>query len=132
MRWRETYAEPGFEELLLEGRDSLGFVVVGGEKIQQADHFQSLQGEFGGSEKADATACLLGGGEVANQHADAAGIDGGDALEVEDDFAMCLAEQFVEGGVEAIEGGAHAEAPGEFDNFYAIHGFRINVQRRPP
>src|SRR6266436_3096857 len=66
---------------------------------------------------------------MANQHADAAGIDGGDAFEVENNFGVTLAEKFDDGGIEAIERRAHAEASGELDNFDAVQGFRINIQR---
>ncbi len=112
--------------------DGLGFVVVGGEEIQQANHLQGLQSKFGRLQKADGSAGLLGGGEVANQHADAAGVDGGDALEVENNFGVTLAEKFDDGGIETIECRAHAEASSELDKFDAVQSLGINIQRRHP
>jgi hypothetical protein len=117
---------------LLKRGDSLGFVVEGGEEIQQADHLQCLHGKFGGFENADGTAGLFGGGQMANQHADAAGIDGGDGFEIENDFGMALAQELDNRGVEAVERRAHAEAPGEFDDFDSVQSLRINIQRRHP
>jgi hypothetical protein len=116
----------------LKRRDGLGLIVVRSEEIEQADHLQSLQREFGGLEKADGAAGLLGRSEMANQHADATGIDGWDAFEVENDFGVTLAEEFDDGGVEAVERGTHGEAPSELDYFDAVESFRINVQRCHP
>ena len=110
----------------------MGFVIKAGEEIQQADHFQGLQGKFGGFQEADGPAGLLGSGEMADQHADAAGIDGGDSFKIENDFGMAMAEEFDDRGVEAIECRAHAEASGEFDDFDSVQCFRINIQRRHP
>jgi len=117
---------------LLKRGYGLGLIVVRSEQIQQADHLQSLQCEFGGLEEADAAAGLLGGSQVANQHPDAAGIDGGDAFEVQDNFGVTLAEEFNDGGVEAVERGTHREPPGEFDDFDAVESLYINVQRCHP
>jgi hypothetical protein len=117
---------------LLKRRNGGGFVIKGGEEIQQADHFQGLQGKFGGFQEADGAAGLLGGGEMADQHANTAGIDSGDSFEIEDDPGMAMAEEFDNRGVEAIERGAHAEASGEFDDFDSAQSFRINIQRRHP
>ena len=121
-----------FGQALLKRGDGGRFVVVGGEEIQQADHLESLHRELGGFEEPDGAAGLLGGGEMADQHANAAGIDGGDAFEVEDNFRVALAEEFIDSGIEAVECGTHAKAPGKLDNFDAVHSFRIDVQRRPP
>jgi len=68
---------------------------------------------------------------MADQHANTAGIDGWDAFEVEDNFRVALAEEFIDSGIEAVERGTHAEAPDELDNFDAVHSFRIDIQRRP-
>jgi hypothetical protein len=110
----------------------LGLIVERSEQIQQTDHLQSLEREFGGLKEADRAASLLGGSEMANQHANAAGINGGDAFEVENYFGVTLAEEFVDGGVEAVERGTHGEAPSELDYFDAVESFRINVQRCHP
>ena len=69
---------------------------------------------------------------MAHQHADAAGIDGRDFFEVEYDFGIALAQEFVHGGIQAIESRTHAQAAFERDDLDAIHCFRINIQRRNP
>jgi hypothetical protein len=38
LKLRETTAALATGKNLLKGRDGLGFVVVGGEQVQQADH----------------------------------------------------------------------------------------------
>jgi hypothetical protein len=117
---------------LLKRGDGLGLFIIRREEIQQAHHLQGLQGKFGRFEQTDGAAGLLGGGEMANQHADAAGVDIGDLFEIEDDFGVTLAEEFNDGGIEAIERRAHAEPSSKLDNFDAVHRFRINIQRRHP
>ena len=117
---------------LLERGGGCGFFVEGGEEIEQADHFQGLNGELGGFEQADASPGLLGGSEMADQHADAAGIDSGDAFEVEDNFGVTVGEQFVHGGVEAVESGAHAQATFESDNFDGVQRSCVDIQLRNP
>jgi hypothetical protein len=117
---------------LLERSDGLGFVFEAGEEIKQADHLESLNGKFRGLQKTDRAACLLGGGEMPHQHADAAGINRGNLLEIENNLRVVVAEQFIHGGVKAVKGGAHAQAAIERDDFDRIHGFRVDIQRRNP
>jgi len=110
----------------------LGFVFKDGEEVEKADHFECLDGEFGWLEQPDGAASLLGGGEMANEHADATRIDGGNGFEIEDDPRVSMAEQFVHGGIEPIEGGPHAQASIERDDFHRIHCFRVDIQRSQP
>ena len=46
-----------------------------------------------------------------NQHADAAGIDGGDFFEIQDDAILILAEEFDHSGIETIERRPMAKRP---------------------
>lgn len=116
----------------MKGCDGFGFFFKSSEEIQQTDHFQGLQGELGGFQQADGSAGLFSGGEMANEHTDAAGIDGGDAFEIEDDFRLAVVEEFVHGGVEAVERRAHAETTGECDNLDAVQSSRIDIQESNP
>jgi hypothetical protein len=117
---------------LLKRRYGLGLVIIRSEEIEQTHHFQSLKGKFGRFQQTDSATDLLGSGEMANQHADAAGIDGGDAFEVENNFAVTLAEEFDNGGIETVECRAHAEASSELNQFDAVQSFGINIQRCHP
>jgi len=110
----------------------LVLIIKRGEEIQQAHHLQGLQSKFGRLQQTDRAASLLGGGEMTNQHADAAGIDIGDLLEIENDFGVTLAKKFDDGGIEAIECRSHAEASVEFEKFDAVHSFGINFQSFHP
>jgi len=69
---------------------------------------------------------------MADEHADAAGIDAGDILEIEDDTILILAEEFDHGGIEAIEGRAHSEASLELDDLHTIDSLGLNVQVLTP
>ena len=71
---------------------------------------------------------MFGGGQVADEHADAAGIDGGDQFEIQDDAILSLTEKFGHGGVEAIERGAHGQAPVQLDQLHSVDGFGLNLQ----
>ena len=108
----------------------MGLVVICSEEIEQADHFQGLQSKFGRFQQADRASGLFGAGEMADEHADAAGVDIGNSFEVKDDFGMTLADKFDDGGVKAIERGPHTETSPKLDNFDAFQSFRINIQRR--
>jgi hypothetical protein len=122
----------GVPKALLKRSDGQGFVFKGGEEIQQANHFEGLQGEFGGFQEANGAAGLLGGREMTDEHTDAAGIDGGDAFKVQDDFGLALDEEFVHGRIEAVERRAHAEATCESDNLDAVQSSRVDIQERNP
>ncbi len=67
-----------------------------------------------------------------NQHADAAGIDGGDFFEIQDDAILILAEEFDHSGIETIERRAHSQAPFELDDLDSVDGFRLDVQSTHP
>src|SRR5215472_80691 len=117
---------------LFKRSDGGGFFFKGGEEIQQANHFEGLQGELGGFQQANGAAGLLGGGEMADEHPNAAGIDGGDAFQVQDDFRLAVAQEFVHGRIEAVQRGAHAEAADERDNFDSVKSSRVDIQERNP
>jgi hypothetical protein len=121
---------PGEE--LLERGDGLGFVFENGEEVEQADHFEGLDRKFGWLEEADGTARLFRAGEMPNEHADAAGIDGRDAFEIQDDFGMGVTQEFVHGGIKAIERGTHAQATRDRNHFDGILRFDVDIQRGNP
>jgi len=112
----------------LKRGDGVFGLVEGREEIEQAHHFQSLNRKFGWFEKADGAPGLLSGGEMPDEHADAARINGRDFFQIEDDAILSLAEEFGHGRIEAIERGSHAQAATKFDELDAIQSFRLDIQ----
>jgi hypothetical protein len=125
-------AEECFSRRLLERGDGVFGIFKGGEEIQEANHLEGLHGEFGGLEQTNSAARLFCGGKVAYQHANAAGIDGWDFFEVENDAILTLAKKFAQSGIKAIERRTHGQAAFELDKLDAIDGFGLNVQVRTP
>ena len=102
------------------------------EKIEKADHFQGLYCELGRLQKADCPAALFAGRQIANKHTDSTGIDGGNFLEVENDFEVSLLDELGHDGIEAIQRRTHAEAPAQFDNLDAILSLGLDIHVKLP
>jgi hypothetical protein len=87
----------------LERGDRLRQILVSRKEIQQSHHLKRLNCELGRLEQADATPALFCSSQVANQHANAAGVNRGHFLDIENNLVMRLAEQLVHRRVETVE-----------------------------
>lgn len=116
------------EEALTEGSDGLIGVFKDFEEIEDANEFQSLQGELGRIEELERAAILLGESEEADEKADAARIDHGDFFEVKDEADVAGIEEVGEGGADFINGRAENEFAAEFDDFGPRLRAKFDVQ----
>ena len=98
------------------------------KEAKQADQLEGLDCEFCGVEKFDRSALGFGRSELANQHADSAGVDGRDFREIENDARVTGVQQVRKSFVGLIKRFAKAEAAAKFDNFNLRMGTNFNFQ----
>lgn len=71
---------------------------------------------------------MFGGGEMAHEHADAAGIDREDFLEVENDLVVTFTKHGGHDGIETVEGRTHAQATLHLDDFDPVLRACVDIQ----
>jgi len=105
---------------LLEGFDGGGFVVLhvkDGVELGDLEQIVHLLGEV---EEFEFAALILGGGEGADQFADAGAVDVVDLGQVQDDFLIAFGKQFAHGVAQSDAAFAQGDASAAVNNRDAV------------
>jgi hypothetical protein len=98
------------------------------EEVEDTNELQSLQSKLGGVEKLQRTPALFGGGEEADEKADAARIDHGHVRQIQKEAGLAGVLQIGERPAELIEGRAQHQFAAKFKNFHSGLGTNFDVQ----
>jgi len=106
---------------LLEGFDGGGFVVFHVEDGVELGDLQQVVHLLGEVEKLEFAALILGGGEGADQLADAGAIDVVDFAEIQDDLLVAFGEQVADGVAQGDAAFAEGDAAAAIHDGDSVH-----------
>jgi hypothetical protein len=112
---------------LLERFDGEVLVLQDLKQIQNADELQRLQRECCGIQQFQGATALLGGGQMADQYADTAGIDHGNLGEIEQETRFAGVQKILDGFVGAVQRWSDTELSAKLDDLHAILCANVDV-----
>lgn len=101
------------------------------EQVDQPDQLQSLHHEFGGVDQLERPSLLFGGCEETRHQPNAAGVHGGQLLQVQDQAAISGSNQVFHGCAQAITRFSQTQTPTQFYDFDLTLTANLNVQADP-
>jgi hypothetical protein len=98
------------------------------EQVEQGDHLEGLDCEFGRIQQLDRTSLLLGGSQDLHQQPDPAGIDPGNFAQVHHDARIAAGQQIVQGLPEAIYCVTQIQPATQLDQLHLAQTAEFDIQ----